>query len=276
MSRAGASSSPGWCRGSASARSCTGLLPVWDWAGFVGNTSGAVFVEVEGTKSSLADFAQRLRAEAPPLARIAAIDRADLPVTGEAGFTIVASTVNDQGAQPFVSPDTASCDSCLQELFDPKNRRYRHPFITCTDCGPRFTIIRDLPYDRPATTMAGFAMCAACSREYRDPADRRFHAQPIACRECGPAAVVRDGEASVSKVPTLLSVRRSGRSWPEKSLLSKELAAITWRAGPMIRVCWLGYASARTATRSRSRSSCVTSRRRAVWCSSMTRNAPCW
>jgi hydrogenase maturation protein HypF len=156
--------------------------------GFVGNDSGAVFLEVQGAGVRVAEFGRRLRVQAPPLARIADVRVADLAAdhAGETDFRIVPSqTVT--GARTPIPPDIAVCDECVAELFDPDNRRYRHPFITCTNCGPRFTIIAELPYDRPATTMSAFAMCERCAAEYHDPADRRFHAQPIACPECGPS-----------------------------------------------------------------------------------------
>ncbi|OIN81174.1 carbamoyltransferase HypF [Mycobacterium malmoense] len=157
-------------------------------AGFVGNDSGAVFVEAQGERARLDEFGRRLRAEAPPLARITAVSVTDL--TADRGcapeFRIVASRTI-AGARTPMPPDIAVCDDCVAELFDPHDRRYRHPFVTCTNCGPRFTIIRELPYDRPATTISAFAMCERCAAEYHDPADRRFHAQPIACPECGPS-----------------------------------------------------------------------------------------
>ncbi|MDD4868010.1 MAG: carbamoyltransferase HypF [Mycobacterium sp.] len=155
--------------------------------GFVGNDSGAVFVEVQGDRARLQEFGRRLRGEAPPPARIGAVAITEVPsAPGDAGgFRIVASRTV-AGAGTPIPPDIAVCDACLAELFDPDDRRYRHPFITCTDCGPRFTIIRALPYDRPATTMSAFAMCARCAAEYHDPVNRRFHAQPIACPACGP------------------------------------------------------------------------------------------
>lgn len=157
-------------------------------AGFVGNDSGSVFIEVQGPAACVDEFTRRLDAEAPPLARITAVSVADLdvdPAVGT-GFAIVESQTVP-GATTPIPPDIAVCDECVAELFDPGDRRYRHPFVTCTNCGPRFTIIRALPYDRPATTMASFAMCDRCAAEYHDPADRRFHAQPIACPECGPS-----------------------------------------------------------------------------------------
>jgi hydrogenase maturation protein HypF len=162
--------------------------------GFVGNDSGAVFLEVQGEGERVAEFGRRLRAEAPPLARISTVSVTDLPLDTAATpygreFRIVASQM-DCGAQipkTPIPPDMAVCDDCVAELFDPRDRRYRHPFVTCTNCGPRFTIIRELPYDRPATTMSAFAMCERCAAEYHDPADRRFHAQPIACPSCGPS-----------------------------------------------------------------------------------------
>jgi len=163
-------------------------------AGFVGNDSGAVFLEVQGQRARVDEFGRRLRAEAPPLARVNAVSVDEVPVitvepTAGHEFRIVASqtsTVADTPKTP-IPADIAVCDECLTELFDPHDRRYRHPFITCTNCGPRFTIIRTLPYDRPATTMSAFGMCDRCAAEYRDPADRRFHAQPIACPDCGPS-----------------------------------------------------------------------------------------
>ena len=156
-------------------------------AGHVGNDSSSVFIEAVGRPDELEEFADRLVTEAPPLARIERLvrRRTDRSTAAAARFEIVDSRAV-AGRRTLVSPDTAVCDACVRELFDPADRRYRHPFITCTDCGPRFTIVTSLPYDRPNTTMAGFAMCAACRREYDDPADRRYHAQPIACHECGP------------------------------------------------------------------------------------------
>ncbi len=155
--------------------------------GFVGNDSGAVFLEVQGEAARVHEFGRRLRAEAPPLARIAGVRVVDLQSRpAEAGFRIVASEAV-AGTRTPIPPDIAVCDDCAAELFDPGDRRHRHPFVTCTNCGPRFTIIRALPYDRPATTMSAFAMCARCAAEYHDPADRRFHAQPIACPDCGPS-----------------------------------------------------------------------------------------
>jgi hydrogenase maturation protein HypF len=157
-------------------------------AGFVGNDSGAVFLEVQGEGARVAEFGHRLRAQAPPLARISSVSVMDLATDAACGrdFRIVTSqTVG--GVTTPIPPDIAVCDDCIAELFDPADRRYRHPFVTCTNCGPRFTIIRELPYDRPATTMSGFAMCERCTAEYHDPADRRFHAQPIACPDCGPS-----------------------------------------------------------------------------------------
>src|SRR5689334_6797709 len=158
-------------------------------SGFVGNAAGEVFVEVQGDADAVAEFADRLVAQAPPLARIAAVVSEVRPLGGGAGFAIVPSRAGS-GVTP-IPPDVALCADCLRELFDPADRRYRHPFITCTNCGPRFTIITGLPYDRPATTMAGFPMCDSCAREYSDPADRRFHAQPVCCPDCGPTLTFR-------------------------------------------------------------------------------------
>jgi hydrogenase maturation protein HypF len=156
--------------------------------GFVGNDSGSVFIEVQGSIAGVEEFGRRLRTDAPPLARINAVAVVDVEANaGEGGRFRIVDSRTVPGASTPIPPDIAVCDECVAELFNNQNRRYRHPFITCTNCGPRFTIIRSLPYDRPATTMSTFAMCDRCAEEYHDPADRRFHAQPIACPECGPS-----------------------------------------------------------------------------------------
>ncbi|MGW7191589.1 carbamoyltransferase HypF, partial [Streptomyces sp. NPDC054838] len=154
-------------------------------AGHVTNTPDGVVAEVEGARAAVTEFCERLATDAPPLALIDAVDHCAVPLAGGAGFTIIASRSGGP-ARTLVSPDVATCADCLAELADPADRRYRHPFITCTHCGPRFTIVTGLPYDRAHTTMAPFPMCPDCAREYADPADRRFHAQPVACPACGP------------------------------------------------------------------------------------------
>jgi len=156
-----------------------------DVAGWCRNDATCVLIEVEGTLDRVTEFERRLESDAPPLARILSVETTKQPPVGHIGFRIAASA-STAGARTMVPPDTAVCDDCLAELHDPANRRFRHPFITCTNCGPRFTITRDLPYDRAATTMADFLMCPACAEEYADPHDRRHHAQPIACHDCGP------------------------------------------------------------------------------------------
>ena len=153
--------------------------------GHVTNTSEGVVAEVEGSASAVARFCDRIAVQAPPLARVESVDHQELPATGGEAFTILASRTGGP-ARTLVSPDTATCTDCLAELADPADRRHRHPFVNCTHCGPRFTIVTGVPYDRANTTMAGFPMCPDCAREYGDPADRRFHAQPLACPACGP------------------------------------------------------------------------------------------
>jgi hydrogenase maturation protein HypF len=155
-------------------------------AGFVRNDAGGVLAEVEGRARDVDRFLLRVARDAPPLAAVARVATAVLAPDGADAFAIVAS---DGRAAPStaIPADAATCAACVRELFDPRDRRYRYPFINCTDCGPRFTIVDGLPYDRPRTTMARFVMCAACRAEYEDPADRRFHAQPNACPACGPS-----------------------------------------------------------------------------------------
>ncbi|MGZ8633789.1 MAG: acylphosphatase, partial [Solirubrobacteraceae bacterium] len=161
-------------------------------AGYVLNDERGVLLDVEGDPEAVERFVERLAAEAPPLAAIESVAWTALPPTGGHGFRILDSSATGEPSAP-VTPDAATCDDCLAELSHPGDRRFRYPFINCTNCGPRFTIVRSVPYDRALTTMAGFAMCARCQAEYDDPADRRFHAQPNACPDCGPQ--VRLGDA---------------------------------------------------------------------------------
>ncbi|ACH40134.1 hydrogenase maturation protein HypF [Citrifermentans bemidjiense Bem] len=153
-------------------------------SGWVRNTGEGVQIEVEGDAAAIEEFRLAVRDEAPPLAVIYQLRAQPIPAAGATGFAIVESARSTAGGE--VSPDCDVCDDCLAELFDPDNRRHGYPFINCTNCGPRYSIITGIPYDRPATTMAGFAMCDDCLAEYHDPGNRRFHAQPNACPVCGP------------------------------------------------------------------------------------------
>jgi hydrogenase maturation protein HypF len=154
-------------------------------SGHIGNDTDGVIIEIEGADECIAVFLTRLRSEPPPMARIDSIEIAGVPVTGESGFAIVSSRVLGR-VSTGIPADAATCSDCLRELFDPHDRRFRYPFLNCTNCGPRFTITRSIPYDRPQTSMSAFPMCPACQAEYDDPMNRRFHAQPNACRDCGP------------------------------------------------------------------------------------------
>src|SRR5215212_6736223 len=175
-----------------------GLATRLDLHGWVCNTSGGVEILVDGQKPSLDQFVQSLSLEKPPLARIDSIQVEDAPSDPSSSFEIHESQAVEGAYQP-ISPDMAICPDCERELFDPKDKRYLYPFINCTHCGPRFTIIKDIPYDRPSTTMADFPMCDHCHSEYVDPLNRRFHAQPIACPDCGPFVELRE---SHSQFPT--------------------------------------------------------------------------
>jgi len=158
-------------------------------SGFVLNDARGVLLEVEGAAAAVDGFLARLGPGAPPLAVVEGVMSEDCEPTGVPGFAIRKSA-RDGAPDAPVAPDSATCPDCLRELLDPADRRYRYPFINCTNCGPRFTIVRGIPYDRPSTTMAGFDMCELCSAEYEDPANRRFHAQPNACPVCGPSALL--------------------------------------------------------------------------------------
>jgi hydrogenase maturation protein HypF len=191
-------------------------------AGRVGNDVDGVFVEVEGTPAQVDEFLAGL-GQPPPLAVIERVTASDATPTGAVGFEIAASA-SGGARHTLVSADTATCDDCLRELADPGDRRFGYPFINCTNCGPRFTIVRDVPYDRPSTTMAGFAMCVECAAEYHDPADRRFHAQPTCCPACGPTlAFTGDPEDPVSAAAEAL---QAGKILAVKGLGGYHLAVL--------------------------------------------------
>lgn len=175
--------------------------------GWVRNTSAGVDIEADATKETLDHFINALKNEAPPLARIDDITVEYSTANGHQDFTIIPSTPIPHAFQP-ISPDVSICDDCLRELFSPDDRRYRYPFINCTNCGPRFTIIKDIPYDRPNTTMANFPLCDDCAQEYHDPTNRRFHAQPVACPVCGPHIWLEIQGQEVEKQDNALSLAR--------------------------------------------------------------------
>ena len=168
--------------------------------GAVRNDASGVVIELHGEAESIAEFARRVVIECPPLARIDTLRCRELDTPAASSFEIADS--HHEGLPDRITVDSATCADCLHEMHDPANRRHGHALINCTNCGPRYTIVNDVPYDRPLTTMAGFAMCERCVSEYRDPADRRFHAQPTCCRECGPRVVLfdADGESCVDPI----------------------------------------------------------------------------
>ncbi len=182
-----------------------GLATRLDLRGWVLNNSAGVDIHIEGDEEHVNSFIEKLSGEKPPLAVIDSLTFSDAPIENFPAFDIRHSTHIEGAFQP-VSPDVAICADCERELFDPRDRRYLYPFINCTNCGPRFTIIKDLPYDRPATTMADFPLCDDCRKEYENPLDRRFHAQPVACPECGPFVQLRNSSSSqVSNIELRLS-----------------------------------------------------------------------
>jgi hydrogenase maturation protein HypF len=195
--------------------------------GWVLNDAEGVLVELEGPAARIDDFLANLRDHPPPLAGITSVESCDVAPRGETAFGIAASAGGEKTA--LISPDMAVCDDCLREMNDPRDRRYRYPFINCTNCGPRYSIIIDIPYDRPKTTMRAFTMCPPCRREYEDPADRRFHAQPSACPACGPRLALHDASgAPVACDNPVRAVREAllaGRIVAIKGLTGFHLAA---------------------------------------------------
>ena len=183
------------------------LAKHFNLTGWVRNTSAGVDIEVDGPESALEAFANSIAEGAPPLAQIDELTVSEREPNGFSGFEIIHSEAVEGAFQP-ISPDVCVCTDCLDELFDPSDRRYRYPFINCTNCGPRFTIIEDIPYDRPYTTMAPFELCSECSTDYQDPLNRRFHAQPIACPICGPHVWLQKsrGPESVGEPPASANI----------------------------------------------------------------------
>jgi hydrogenase maturation protein HypF len=167
-------------------------------SGFVNNNSDGVLIEIEGDQDTLNEFVSILKFQPPPLAQMTRIDVREIPKKEQSQFQILQSKVFQQ-KNTLISPDISICEDCSRELLDPKDRRYLYPFINCTNCGPRYTIISDIPYDRPKTSMSVFTMCKPCQQEYDDPLNRRFHAQPNACPDCGPSLefIDRNSESDV-------------------------------------------------------------------------------
>ena len=172
-------------------------------AGHVANTALGVTVHVEGAPEAIDGFIRDLPGKKPPLALIVEITDSQQPVRGLKSFRIEKSA-SARTRATLISPDVSVCEDCRRELFDANDRRYGYPFINCTNCGPRYTIIDDIPYDRPKTSMRHFTMCPQCQAEYDNPEDRRFHAQPNACPVCGPQVALFDAVAgeSTAKIPS--------------------------------------------------------------------------
>ncbi|HZZ51555.1 MAG TPA: carbamoyltransferase HypF [Pseudonocardia sp.] len=213
-----------------------GLAGALGLHGQVTNTESGVVIEAEGDREAVHKFLSELRDRPPPLAVIEQIETTELPPRGGSGGFVIRTSTSAGRRDTLISPDIATCADCLAELADPADRRYRYPFINCTNCGPRFTIVTGVPYDRGATTMAGFPMCAECAREYHDPTDRRFHAQPTCCPACGPTVrlIGSDGvplHPERDAIGAAVTLLRDGAILAVKGLGGYHLAALA--GGPV-------------------------------------------
>jgi hydrogenase maturation protein HypF len=208
-------------------------------AGTVGNDVDGVFIEVEGAPDVVSQFLLRLERDAPPLARIEWVRSKAVPPTGSPSFTIAASGPGGP-RRTLVAADTATCADCLRELLDPADRRFGYAFVNCTNCGPRFTIVRDVPYDRAMTTMAEFRMCDACAREYHDPADRRFHAQPTCCPDCGPRLTLASASGAADPAAAAGPAAIAPAADPAAAADPVAAAAALLRRGAVLAVKGLG------------------------------------
>ena len=226
-------------------------------AGWVRNDTRGVLLEAEGERAALESFLRELAERPPPLAAVERVRTEPLAATGQRGFRIAGSAARraaaaEAGPDTLIAPDVAPCEACLAELADPRDRRYRYAFINCTDCGPRFTIVRGTPYDRPLTTMAAFEMCRDCRREYEDPASRRFHAQPNACPACGPRLRLIDGAGrplAAGEDPIATAAARARARHDRGAQGHRRLSARV--QGRRARGRWPSCGDARGATRSR-------------------------
>ncbi len=209
--------------------------------GFVGNDVDGVFAEVEGDPAAVREFLRAVGRDAPPLARVERVTAAPLAPAGTASFRIVASESSGR-RRALIAADTATCADCLRELADPADPRFRYPFINCTNCGPRFTIVRDVPYDRPLTTMSAFPMCERCAAEYHDPASRRFHAQPVCCPACGPRLALLDdaGKPLSGPGPGAVTSSAGPRDPAPAASAVLDAAAALLREGAVVAVKGLG------------------------------------
>ena len=179
------------------------LVKNYNLSGWVLNSNQGVEIEVEGKTEEINSFVNAIKEKLPPLAKIEKIEVSQLPLVGYKEFSIKKSIVKEEDSFVLVSQDISICEDCLQELFEPHNRRFRYPFINCTNCGPRFTIIKDIPYDRKKTTMDNFKMCSLCQNEYDDIEDRRYHAQPNACADCGPQVSLYQNKRKIEGIDPL-------------------------------------------------------------------------
>jgi len=189
-------------------------------AGWVGNTDSSVVIEIETAKATLKSFIEAIKSKAPVLSKIETVTCEELPFIGFKSFEIKESETVSKG-QIFISPDVSTCNDCINELKNPMDRRYKYPFINCTNCGPRFTIIKDIPYDRDKTTMECFEMCPLCKSEYTNPVNRRYHAQPVSCHECGPVLQVADETGQIVmglNITENRSKEKSARLYTEQCL----------------------------------------------------------
>ncbi len=201
--------------------------------GYITNTPNGVTIGIEGNKEAIDTFVKDLRFRAPPLSKIVSIERSvirpDPEVENKKRYHDfeIRESVRTGHPETLIPPEAGTCDECIGELFDTRNRRYHHPFINCTNCGPRFTIMKELPYDRPFTTMADFTMCPDCLSEYTDPGNRRFHAQPNACPVCGPRLELVNGHGkSITGDPVVTAIEylRQGKIVAVKGLGGFHLA----------------------------------------------------
>ena len=205
-------------------------------SGGVGNTSDGVRIDIQGSAAAVARFEARLRDELPPLARVTGLAGEDAaPEDGRAEFRIFPSS-GHAGHSVLVSPDVGICDDCLADMADPHNPRYAYPFTNCTNCGPRYTITRSIPYDRATTSMACFPLCPACAAEYADPGNRRFHAQPVACPHCGPHVWFADAAGDERSAPDASGAPRT----PERERRALERAARALAGGRLLALKGLG------------------------------------